>query len=119
MQFTEHSDRFEALERIGNHEVTVSVDKPVSPEVLEVVANTIEQHGFSLIEKSLAYVNENKAEYGCAIIDDLSDPQITASADDLLGVWWYSAKGEERGTSIIGVEFSTDCLNPVQIAVGD
>ena len=119
MQFTEHQDRFEASAKIGDHDVTISADKPISTQDLLSFAEKVQSHGHSLIESSLAYFNENKAHYGCDYIDDLSDPQIIGSSDGPLGVWWCSEKGEARGDAIIGVDFSEDGLEPIQLTLGD
>ena len=119
MRFTEHQDRFEASTKIGDHNVTISADKPVSARDLQSLADTVESRGRSLIEASLAYFNENKAKYGCDYIDDLSDPQIIGGGNGPLCVWWCSEKGEERGDAIIGVDFSEDELEPMQLTLGD
>ena len=119
MQYTEHQDRFEASIKIGEYDVAISADKPISTQTLMRFGETVQSHGRSLIESSLSYFNENKAHYGCEYIDDLSDPQIIRGSAGSLGVWWCSEKGEERGDTIIGIDFSEDELEPMQLTIGD
>ncbi|MHC4502333.1 MAG: hypothetical protein ACYTFI_03430 [Planctomycetota bacterium] len=117
-EFTEHPDRYEAEWQIGSYNTTVSIDKPISPDLLDKITQLLKLKSEELIHASLSFFESKKAEYGIEYIDDLSDPQIIAGPDSL-DVYWSSDKGEDRGDCVIGIEFSREEMKPFQLVIGD
>ncbi len=118
IKFSEYDDRFESIILVDNDEVTVSIDKPISETELSKMGVQAEQASHQLLFESVKYIERLKSDRGIDYIDDLSDPQIMMS-EDIFSVYWYSEKGERNGESVLGVDFTMDTLEPVDLAIGD
>lgn len=116
--YSEHEDRFERSLFIKDEEVTVSIDKPITENFLSQLDNLIEREIANLLSKSISFIQSSKADREIEYIDDLSDPQIMAGSE-LISVYWYSEKGESKGSSTIGVDFNLDSLEIIELTIGD
>jgi len=118
IKFTEHDDRFESVIFIDEIELVLSIDKPISSSAFQNISTVFENSHKLLVKNSLAYIKQQKEAYEIPYLDDFSDPQIIGD-DQQVSVYWYSKKGEESGASIIGVDFSLDKLEPINLVIGD
>ena len=118
ISLNEHNDRFECEMLVGREEVTVSIDKPVSKEVLEKLIQIVEESANDLLSDSLKYISESAAERQIEYIDDFTEPLIMLD-ESTVSVRWCSEKGEEKGAAIIGVDFDTGSLTPFDLTIGD
>jgi hypothetical protein len=117
-QFTEYEDRFDAVLTYNHAELTVSIDKPISVEDLAQYGQLIEANYVALVERSLEFIEDNKAANNIQYIDDLESPMILVG-DGELSVYWFSEKGDRKGKPIIGVDFDKESLDANSMSVGD
>ena len=118
MNLTELDDRYESELKIGDFDVSLSVDKPVSDKDLSLFKDVVSINGLRLLNDSQAYLESKRSEYNLDHATDLGEPQIIWG-NGLISVYWYSENGEDLGASILGVDFNVPCLSPVDITVGD
>ena len=118
MIFDEYDDRFEKNLFIDGLDVCISMDKPITKSAIAAFGSFVDKTASDLLTKSVAYINQLKAESGIGYIDDLSDPQIIGN-EDTVSVYWSSDKGESNGESVIGVDFRVTNLIPYNLTIGD
>jgi hypothetical protein len=118
MNFTEYDDRFDSVLTYNHAELTVSIDKPITAEELADYAALIEENYVALAERSLEYIEDNKAAQNIEYIDDLESPMILVGGGQI-SVYWFSEKGDKKGEPIIGVDFDGDSLDASAMTVGD
>jgi hypothetical protein len=118
VNFKELDDRYETELKVGNFDVSLSVDKPVSEQDLSRFKDIVTLHGVRILDESLGYIESKKSEYDLARATDLDDPQIIWG-EEFVSVYWYSENGENVGASIIGVDFRQSDLSPIDVTIGD
>jgi hypothetical protein len=117
-QYTEYEDRYDAILSYNHAELTVSIDKPISPEDLAQYSQMIQANYVTLAERSLEFIEDNKAANDIEYIDDLESPMILVG-DGELSVYWFSEKGDKKGQPIIGVDFNKESLEAESLSIGD
>lgn len=117
-QYTEYEDRFDAVLTYNHAELTVSIDKPISAEELTEYTALIEENYVALAERSLEFIEDNKAAHNIEYIDDLESPMILVG-EGQISVYWFSEKGDKKGEPIIGVDFDSENLDASGMTVGD
>ena len=118
MRPQEFPDRFEILLTTNGTEVVVSVDKPVEQDKLTTILEFVSTNLELIYTRAEAFFLNAKDQYGLSHLNDLSDPQITASSSEL-SLYWSSDQGEATGASVIGVDFEVDNLEPLGLTIGD
>ena len=117
-EYTEYEDRFDAVLNYNHAELTVSIDKPISPEILLEYQELIGENYIQLVERSLEFIEDNKPAHDIAYIDDLESPMILVGEGEI-SVYWFSEKGDKKGQPIIGVDFDSENFEAIELTIGE
>ena len=104
--FTEFEDRYEKELNVSSEPIVITIDKyDYANSSSKLIVSYVIQNIKKILRNGYKDFNDNKNTYNVNYIDDLSDTQVIINAD-FYSIYWFSTKGESKGESIIGVEYS-------------